>query len=115
MPNSVQQTDGSTVVETAPITNPLGSAAFATSQVSVASTATLIAAARTGVPGTGRIAISITNAGTTAVYIGGAGVTTSTGTLLVGIAGTTLTFDTTAAVYGIVASTAQTVTVLETF
>lgn len=92
-----------------------GAAAFATAQVSVGVAATLIAAARTGPTGTGRIAITIENIGTTDVFIGNANVTIATGMLLPGIKGGNLTIPTTAAVYGIVAVAAQTVTVLESF
>ena len=92
-----------------------GAAAIAPAQVSVTSAATSIAAARTGVPGTGRVSVTITNTTTTAIYIGGSGVTTSTGALLPGIVGASLTLNTTAAVYGIVATGSATVTEIETY
>lgn len=89
-----------------------GSGNIATNQVSVASTAggTQIVAARTA-----RVDVTIENSGTTDVYLGASGVTTSTGFLLKGIAGAAVTINTAAAVYGIVASSTQTVSYVETF
>lgn len=98
-----------------PSNQPVGAANFAATQVSVASSATSIVAARTGISGTGRISVTITNTTTTAIYLGGSGVTTSTGTLLPGIVGASVTLNTTAAVYGIVASSTATVTEFETY
>jgi len=92
-----------------------GSAAFAATQVSCASTATSFLSARTGASGTARISATIENTGTTAVYVGASGVTTSTGMLLPGIVGASLTINTTAALYCIVATGTETVTVLETY
>jgi hypothetical protein len=83
---------------------------FATAQVTVAATATLIVAARAG-----RDTVIIENAGTTAVYIGGSGVTTATGMLLPGVLGASIAIETTAAVYGITASGTQAVTIIENF
>ena len=108
-----QSTPGSTNA-VAPNT-PVGTAAFAATQVSVAATATSILAARTGAPGTGRASATITNTTTTAIFIGGSGVTTSTGTLLPGIVGASITINTTAAIFGIVATGTATVTALESF
>lgn len=98
-----------------PANQPVGAATFAATQVSVANTATSILAARTGVSGTGRVSATITNTTTTAIYLGGSGVTTSTGQLLPGIIGASVTVNTTAAIYGIVASGTATVTALETY
>lgn len=98
-----------------PSNQPVGSAAFAATQVSVGSTATSILSARTGVAGTGRVSATVTNTTTTAIYLGGAGVTTSTGQLLPGIVGASVTINTTAAIFGIVATGSATVTALETF
>jgi hypothetical protein len=98
-----------------PSNQPVGAAAFAATQVALSSTATSIVAARTGVAGTGRVSVTITNTTTTAIYLGGSGVTTSTGTLLPGIVGASVTLNTTAAVYGIVATGTPTVTALETY
>lgn len=83
---------------------------FTPAQVSVASTATLIAAQRTT-----RQLISIVNTTTTAIYIGGSGVTTTTGQLLPGVVGASITVPTTAALYGIVATGTATVTEAETY
>lgn len=95
--------------------NPVGTASFSPAQVSVGTGATLIAAARTGAVGTGRVSITVTNTSTTPVYLGGSGVTTSTGQLLPGILGASVTINTTAAVYGIVGTGTETVTEFETF
>ncbi|HEY7298559.1 MAG TPA: hypothetical protein VH684_11540 [Xanthobacteraceae bacterium] len=84
------------------------SANISTAQVSVGTSATQIVSARAG-----RNQLVIANHGTTAVYIGGSGVATSTGILLPGTVGATITIPTSAAVYGIVASGSQTVGVLE--
>jgi hypothetical protein len=109
----IPNADGSLNVNTSGGTTAAG--AIATAQVSVANLATLIAAARTGPPGTGRVAITIENSGTTDVFIGLSNVTTGTGILLPGVKGAALTIPTTAAVYGITASASQTVTVLESY
>ena len=107
--------DGSVNVDIVGGTQTVGAASIATSQVSVGNSATLIAAARAGVAGTGRVALTIENSGTTDVYIGPSGVTTATGILLPGVKGAALTIPTTAAVYGITGGASQTVTVLESF
>lgn len=87
----------------------IGAPNFFTSQVSVAATDTLVAAARAG-----RVAITIENNGTTDVFIGSAGVTTGTGFLLPGVKGAALTIPTAAEVHGISSTGSQTVSVLET-
>lgn len=86
-----------------------GSASFATAQVTVGTTNTQIAAARTG-----RRAITIENLGTGAFYVGVTGVTVANGYLVPGVLGATVTIPTQAAVFGIAAA-AQAVSVLETF
>ena len=86
------------------------SASIATAQVSVASTATLVAAARTG-----RGAVIVTNLGAVAVYLGAAGVTTSTGTLLPGVVGASVTIPTSAEIYGVDATGTQAVSVVEVY
>lgn len=83
---------------------------FATSQVTVAATATLILAGADG-----RDEVTIEQLGTTPVYIGKAGVTTSTGLLLPGVIGASLTLPATTSIYGITASGTQAVAVLVTF
>lgn len=89
-----------------------GSGSLATNQQSVAATAggTLIVAARTG-----RSSVTIFQLGSTQVWLGVNGVTTTTGVPLIGTAGTAVTIPTSAAVYGIVATGSQTVAYLETF
>jgi hypothetical protein len=83
---------------------------FKTNQVSVDTTAggVLLAAARPG-----RRKLVVVNHGTTAVYLGAAGVATTTGVLLHGAAGAERAIETDQAVYGIVAASSQTVSVLE--
>lgn len=96
----------------------VGTAALATGQVSVATTVggTSIVAARTGVVGTGRKSVCVTNVtGTAPVFIGNSGLTTSTGEYLAGVAGASICLDTQAAIFGIVSATAQTVSFTETF
>ena len=87
-----------------------GSANWPTTQVSVGASATSILSSRAG-----RLAVVITNTGTTAVYLGGASVTTANGALLAGVAGASKTIPFTGAVFGIAASGSQTVTVEEFF
>lgn len=89
---------------------PVSPANFTPAQVSVAATATQIAASRTG-----RNLIDVVNTTTTAVYLGGSGVTTSTGLLLPGIVGASVTIPFTGALYGIVATGTATVTEAETY
>ena len=93
--------------------NPVGSAAFTASQASIGTPAAQIVAARTGVAGTGRIAVTLYNAGSATVYFGASGVTTTTGMPLP--AGASATINTQAAIYGIAASGTQTIGVMETF
>lgn len=78
-----------------------GSAAIATGQVSVGTTATLIAAARTLRQ---RITVTVTTA--VGCAFGNSGVTLTTGYPLAAVAGASDTTDTTAALYGVCASTA---------
>lgn len=87
-----------------------GAANLATNQVSVTNAATAIVAARAG-----RRAVMIINHGTTAVYIGGASVTTANGLFLTGTAGAAVSIPTTAAVYGIVSTGTQTVSYIEVY
>jgi hypothetical protein len=89
-----------------------GGGTIATGQVAVDTTAggTVIAAARAT-----RRRIVIVNHGTTDVYIGVSGLTTSTGMLLIGIAGASVHLETAAAVYGIVGSGNQTVSFVEEY
>lgn len=85
------------------LTSSLGVTLGSTNQVSVANTATQITAANTD-----QVAVLIANpAGGQTVYIGLAGVTTSTGLVLA--SGASITIPTISAVYGIVASSTQTV------
>jgi len=88
----------------------VGSSNWAVTQVSVATTATSIVAARSA-----RQAVVITNLGSTPVYLGGSGVTTSAGALLPGVVGASKVIPTSAAVYGIVVSGAQSISVEELY
>lgn len=93
---------------------PTGAATVTTSQASITTgAAQSIVAARTGAPGTGRVAATLYNSGTATVYVGASGVTTSTGLPL--LAGGALTLNTTAAIYGTAASGTQTIGVAETY
>lgn len=83
---------------------------IATGQVTVAATATLIAASRTG-----RKAITIIQEGATLVRLGGSSVSLVTGIPLPGTQYSSLTIEGGAAVYGIVASGTQPVSYVETF
>lgn len=83
---------------------------FTPGQATIGTTPTLIAAARSG-----RQSITVTNTGTTAVYLGGSGVTTTTGAYLPGVVGATITIPFSGALYGIVASGTQLVTEYETY
>lgn len=88
-----------------------GAPNLATSQASVTTGNISVAAARAL-----RRAITVTNVtGTSAVFCGNTGVTTSTGTYLGATAGSSITINTTAAVFCTVAATTQTVTVAETY
>lgn len=87
-----------------------GGTEIATNQVSVGTSATLLAARR--VP---RGTIQITNLGTVDVFVGGPGVTTSNGHLLAGVKGTTITLPTGSAVYAIVGTGTQSVSIVEVF
>lgn len=88
-----------------------GAPNLATSQASVTTGNISVASARAL-----RRAITITNiTGTSAAFCGNTGVTTSTGTYLGATVGSSITLNTTAAVFCTVASTTQTVTVVETY
>lgn len=82
---------------------------FTTSQVTVAATATLIAASADG-----RDEVTIQQLGTTPVYLGKANVTTANGFPLPGVAGSSITLPATTGIYGITASGTQAVAVLVT-
>lgn len=89
----------------------VGQVNLATAQVTVAATATLVAAARNN-----RSLVIVTNIGTTATYCAGtSAVTTSNGTLLPGVAGASITLSYQGALYCIVGASTQAVTVAETF
>lgn len=90
-------------------TRDYGSAALATSQVSVGTSATQIVAARAG-----RLAVTITMVGAGDIFLGIAGVTVTNGALLVGTKGASVTIPTQAAVFGI-GAVAQTVSIIEVF
>ena len=98
--------------------NPVGAANFAVTPASVNSNASAvqIVAARTGAPGTGRVSVTLYNAGPEPVYYGSSSVTAATGLLLP--VGGSVTIQTTAAIYAILPSgvvTANTVNALETY
>jgi hypothetical protein len=96
--------------------NPVGAASFNTGQVAMTTSATLACSARTGVSGTGRVAVTINNppTGSSTLYIGNSsGVTISTGYPIPPGDGQTL--NTTAAIYGILDTGSTTITFVETF
>jgi hypothetical protein len=98
------------VLQSVSVDKEIGGASYATGQVSVTGTATALVAVRGS-----RRALLIVQHGTTAVYIGGPGVATSTGVLLVGSEGSSMSVPTTGAVYGIVASGTQVVSYMEVY
>lgn len=82
-----------------------------TGQVSIASTATQIVAARSP-----RRSVLVINHGTTDVYIGfTSGVTTATGILLTGTKGASLSIPSNTTIYGITASGTQTISYAEVY
>jgi hypothetical protein len=87
-----------------------GSGTIATAQVSVATSSTQVVAARAG-----RGSVKITNLGTTDVFVGVTGVTTTTGDLLPGTKGASITIPTNAAVFAVASGAAQTVSVMEVY
>lgn len=95
---------------------PPGAGSIATGQVAASSVATLIAAARTGVAGTGRVSLTVCNTSAVAVYLGSSTVTSSLGQLLAGVAGACVTLNYTGALYGTTGSSiSATVAYSETF
>ena len=105
-------TEGDQVLESVDLrgnqrTKQIGSG-FNTGQVSITSTATQIIAANNN-----RMRLLITNLGTTALYLGGSGVTTATGLLVPGVVGYPVAIRSTAAVYAITASASQSISFLE--
>lgn len=89
----------------------IGAPNFATGQVAVQTTATLIVAARA----TRSDVAIVNNTGTDTIYVGASNVTVGTGVPLGSIQFAAMTADTTAALYGIVATTPQTVGYIETY
>lgn len=79
----------------------------------IGTSATLIVAARPGIPGVGRKNLTITNTGSSPVFIGNAGVTAATGTEI--LPGTSRDFITFVAIYGVVASGTGSVDYVEIF
>jgi hypothetical protein len=96
---------------------PAGTDSGATNQVSVTTSATLIAAQRTGGPRNGRVAITVTNTtGSDQLCVGfTSSVTKTTGECLPPVAGASITLNTTSAIYGVVPTTTQVVSFVETF
>lgn len=86
------------------------SSALAAGQVTLGTTATLIAAARAG-----RTKITITSTAATVFYVGGSGVTAANGFYVAAAAGASVTLDTAAAVYGVVAAGTLLVAFIETY
>lgn len=98
------------VSSTSPLaTRPTGGTAIATAQTSVGTTATLIAAARTG-----RQKVTISVGAANACVVGAAGVTAATGFALQPVAGASVTVDSAADVYAACSAT-TTISVLEQY
>lgn len=87
----------------------VGAPSIATGQVSVGTSSTLIAAARTG-----RQAITVVSTTALVFYVGNTGVTTATGQYVAAAAGASITINTSAAIYG-VAAAPVTVSYMEAF
>ena len=77
----------------------VGAGGIATNVVSVSTTPTLVVAARTGPPGTGRVAVTLLNVSGVAISYGNIGTATSTWAIL--DPGAKIVLKTTAAIYGI--------------
>jgi hypothetical protein len=101
---------GAAISQANPVATTETYTSLATGQISVASSVTQIVPARAG-----RKEVTIANHGTTAVYIGGAAVTSATGLFLAGVQGQGITITGGAAVYAITASGSQTVSFLEVY
>lgn len=82
---------------------------ISTSQISVGSSGTLIAAPRS------RNNITIANHGTTPMFLGDVSVTLTNGILLAGVVGASITLPTSSAIYGITSTGTQVVGVLEDY
>jgi hypothetical protein len=87
-----------------------GTPTIATGQISCANTATQITTARAG-----RQGLSVTNLGTTDVYIGTSGVTIANGDLLLGLKGASASYDTSATIYCIVSAGTQSISFSEVY
>lgn len=116
-PCFINANGGCTAVSTAdpmPVDSSSSSATgtnFTTSQVSVTTTSTLTVAARTS-----RKSVTITNiTGTQPIYCSGTTATTANGQYIPAVAGANYTVSTTAAVNCIASTSAQTVSVAETY
>lgn len=84
--------------------------AFEPNQIMVGTSVTLLVPAREG-----RRAVVLINHGTTDVFLGGDGVTTTTGLLLAGARGAGIVVPTDVAVYGIVATGTQRISYAELY
>lgn len=83
---------------------------IATNQATANTTSSQLCAARTS-----RRAVTLENLGTTPVYYGALGVTSTTGALLPGATGSNVTLNTSAAIYGVTITGTQAVACVETF
>lgn len=95
--------NGTIIQGVAPINPPVGALNFTAAQPTIATTSTLVIAARTGTIGSGRVALTLVNQCSQDAFLGPTlGVTTLNGGRLK--AGASLTLNTTAAIYGVVAT-----------
>jgi hypothetical protein len=101
---------GAAISQGNPVATTESYASLATGQISVTTSATQIVPARAG-----RKEVTIVNHTTTAVYIGGSGVSVANGLLLAGVQGQGITVTGGAAVYAIAASGSGTVSFLEVY
>lgn len=113
----LDSTGATQTVNTLPSLPLQSSGVAAMTQVSVTGTSgagTLLAAARTGAAGVGRISIMVLNEGSTAIRIGtAAALTVSTSMLLNG--GQSATLQTTSAIYAYTTGAAESVSVVELY
>lgn len=96
-----------------PSNQPVGTGALATTQVTVGNSSQIVAP-RTGVAGTGRVAVTVVNTTTTSIWVGNSGVTSLTGLFLPPIIGASVTLNTTAGIFG-TATSSSNVSAIETF
>ena len=96
-----------------PVQQPVGTYNLVTSQATATTTVSVLCPARIGPPGVGRVAVTLANAGSVTVYVGGQGVTILTGVPIP--VGGSAAFNTVAAIYGLTQSGSGLVAIAETY